>query len=451
MTPPIYKIQEGNEHISSHSGLAFFGALLSKTSINERLDEIEIVKKPPISNGDIVRTMIGLCAIGKPDFDAVEPMRGQPFFAESLGLGQCPSSPTLRQRLDEVSGEFDVILKEESAKLINKAAPGLTPVKTEKHGDLIPLDNDVSPFDNSRTKKEGVLRTYKGTDGYAPMFSYLGQEGYLVNAELREGSQHCQKNTPEYLEASIAYSQLITDKPILVRLDSGNDSKDNIVVCNNKGVFYLIKRNLRKESPESWLSLAQEVGTPEKIREGKIVWRGETYVNREGIDAPLRIVFDVTERTITKKGQLLLIPEIEVDTYWSNLKDSPAWVIGLYHDHGTSEQFHSELKSDMDLERLPSGKFKTNALVLLSGMFAYNLLRLCGQESLQAVPNEQRPKYRKVASRRRLRTVMQDLIYFGCRIIKHSRSQYLSFGKYNAWGHIWTRVYEKFLSIPAPC
>ena len=58
-------------------------------------------------------------------------------------------------------------------------------------------------------------------------------------------------------------------------------------------------------------------------------------------------------------------------------------MIELYHQHGTSEQFHSEIKSDMDLERLPSGKFATNALVLSLGQVAYNILRLCGQTSLQ--------------------------------------------------------------------
>jgi len=49
----------------------------------------------------------------------------------------------------------------------------------------------------------------------------------------------------------------------------------------------------------------------------------------------------------------------------------------------TSEQFHSELKTDLDLERLPAGKFDTNNLVLHAGVFAYNLLRIMGQESLK--------------------------------------------------------------------
>jgi hypothetical protein len=60
-----------------------------------------------------------------------------------------------------------------------------------------------------------------------------------------------------------------------------------------------------------------------------------------------------------------------------------ATVVELYRAHGTSEQFHSELKTDLDLERLPSGKFQTNELVLLLGMVPYNLLKLIGQESLR--------------------------------------------------------------------
>jgi hypothetical protein len=31
--------------------------------------------------------------------------------------------------------------------------------------------------------------------------------------------------------------------------------------------------------------------------------------------------------------------------------------ISLYHAHGECEQYHSELKTDMGVKRLPSGKF----------------------------------------------------------------------------------------------
>jgi hypothetical protein len=78
-----------------------------------------------------------------------------------------------------------------------------------------------------------------------------------------------------------------------------------------------------------------------------------------------------------------------VDTYETSLPDVADTIIELYHAHGTSEQFHSELKSDLDLERLPSGKFATNAVMLLLGLAAYNCLRVCGQEALRV--EEQAP------------------------------------------------------------
>ena len=71
-----------------------------------------------------------------------------------------PSSSRLRQRLDQVQGRFDRILREESARL----APKVTPCQ----GELVALDIDVSPWDNSGSHKEGVEFTYKGFCGYAP-------------------------------------------------------------------------------------------------------------------------------------------------------------------------------------------------------------------------------------------------------------------------------------------
>ena len=77
---------------------------------------------------------------------------------------------------------------------------------------FVPVDIDVTPFDNSKTQKEGVSRTYKGFDGYAPIMAYIGTEGYLCNTELREGRQHCQKGTPEFLTDTISAAKKMTDQ-----------------------------------------------------------------------------------------------------------------------------------------------------------------------------------------------------------------------------------------------
>jgi hypothetical protein len=433
-----FQIVQGNEQLCSHSGLALVGATLDRSRLRERLDTVMLPEHPfpEISHGEIATTMIGLICLGKPDFDAIEAFRDDPFFLQSLGLDSVPSSPTLRQRLDSAQDSFNDIILNESAQVVGRLAPTITPC----HGDLVAVDIDVSPLDNSKTKKEGVSWTYKKCDGYAPIFAYVGEEGYLANLQLRPGNDHSQKGTPVFLRRTLRYARLMSQATFLVRLDSGNDSLDNIKVCRQEKAHYIIKRNLRLETPEEWLEIARECGQMEEPRPGKQVWLGERYVERPGIKEPLRIVFCVTLRTMEADGQTLLLPRVEAETYWTSLSDDAATVVRLYRAHGTSEQFHSELKTDLDLERLPSGKFQTNELVLLLGMVAYNLLRMIGQESLR----EADAPIRKQVSRRRVRSVMQDLVYLACRLVRHARYWALSFGKYCPWLTTWRRVYLRF-------
>ncbi len=433
-------IERGDEHLASHSGLGLVGALLDKSRLKERLSELSLegVKKPEITHFDNAAAMIGLLCMGKPDYDAVEPMREESFFAMSLGLGKTPSSSTLRQRLEMGAGAFDPIVVEESAKLIRAAGARISPC----HEKLVALDVDVSPLDNSHTKKEGVSYTYKGYDGYAPIFAYLGGEGYMINCELREGKQHCQKGTEDFLRETFALSRLATDAKLLVRLDGGNDDVDNVAECMKAGAHWLIKRNLRREDPEEWLLLAITQGRKTTPREGKHTWYGDTWVEIAGFDEPLRIAYKVTKRDTDSRGQGLLLPEseIKVETWWTSLPDEAEKIVQLYHAHGTSEQFHSEVKSDMDLERLPSGKFAANALILKLGLMAYNVLRIIGQTGLELGFTPRRGK----VQRRRLRSVIQDMIYVACRVVRHARRVKLSFGRHNAWYPVWKAMYLKF-------
>ena len=62
---------------------------------------------------------------------------------------------------------------------------------------------------------------------------------------------------------------------------------------------------------------------------------------------------------------------------------------------------------------MPSGKFTTNAAILAGAQLAYNILRWIGQNGL--LGPDAPPRHR--AKRRRIRTVMQELIYLAARLI----------------------------------
>lgn len=446
-----FELSQSQENLTTHSGLALVGMALNATQLNKKANQFKlpaIKDTPTISHSDVIRSYIGLLCQGKHEFEAIEDFRGEePFFDLALDINQVPSSATLRQRLNHLgSMEQSTLLligiKEESARMLAHYQVQLTPTL----GERIALDLDVSPFDNSKTKKEGVGRTYKGFDGYAPMLAYIGEEGYLVNVELRPGKQHCQKETPAFLKETIRLARLITDKSLLVRLDSGNDAVDNLSILEGAtGVDYIIKRNLRQEKPESWWELAKKEGVCQPLRPGKTVYLGDTTflktltLDGAKVTRAIRCVYKVTERTITAKGQYLLLPEIDVETYWTSLADEPDILIEQYHQHGTSEQYHSEIKTDMGLERFPSGKFLTNQLVFHCALLAYNCLRLIGQTANTApgVP------MRKKAQRRRLKTVIQNLIYLAARLVRHARRYKLAFAKWSPWFGSYRFVYKR--------
>ena len=312
----------------------------------------------------------------------------------------------------------------------------------------IPVDVDVSPLDNSGSHKEGVSRTYKGHDGFAPIFSYIGSEGRMLDAELREGKQHCQKDTPEYLSRNMEIlNQLDLKHPVLFRLDSGNDAAATIKVLSESGHFYLVKRNIRKESRDWWLDIAKAEGEITCNNDRKTVYTGihtgRTPASDETI-TPMDIVFKVTERYVDKSGTKLLVPLIEVETFWTNLYETPEDVIELYHAHGTSEQFHSELKSDMGIERLPSGKFAVNAVLLHIAMVAFNALRFIGQTALTF--KEDLP-YEHNVLRKRLRKVIDELIRVGCKIVHHAHLWRIKLWDQDPWLPIFTKLYDNFCNL----
>ena len=438
-----FELAKSNAILNAHSGLVLAGSLLCKTDLSNRLNQVQLEsdKEFEISNADVAFSYLGLLCQGKSDYDDIEPFRRDQFFHQAMNIKRVPSSPTLRQRLDSFSeSSWGQSLCDSSIEMLKSVNVKLTPAIRN----LIPLDTDVSPFDNSGSHKEGVERTYKDVDGYAPIFFYLGKEGYMINQELRAGSTHSQtKGTTALLKRTIGYARQITPAPLLFRLDAAHDSLDNILLFQQSdGVEHIIKHNLRTEPKESWLYIAKDVGDLQEPRPGKKVWIGDCIVEleRDNITYFVRAVFRVIERTIDKHGQQLLIPELEVDVWYTSLPDAPQTIIALYQEHGTMEQFHSEFKTELDLERLPSGKFATNALVLDFGMLAYNMLRLIGQESLNV---EQQPLRKKV-QRRRIRTVIQNIIMMASRLVYHGRRWKLSFGKHSPWFPIFEHIYLQF-------
>jgi len=233
---------------------------------------------------------------------------------------------------------------------------------------------------------------------------------------------------------------------------SGRKTKERIDVFSFELLAYRELVNPRKTEVATLAALldANQATRWQHPRAGKRVTVWDEQVRIEGFERPMRRVMRLTERTIDAKGQLLIEPQWVLEGWSTTLAgrqfDAQA-IITLYEGHGAHEQFHSEFKTDLDLERLPSGKFDTNDAVVHLAAFAYNCLRLIGQLGLTGDISP----IRHPAKRRRIKTVLQEVMYRAAKFVEHARRLVLDFGRgVAAHVKVFTTVQARLCAVASP-
>jgi hypothetical protein len=423
-----------------NAGLAFIGEMARISGLDGLVDRESRKKQPRIKEHEIFRTLAALLSQGKTDFDHVREYYGDDFFSACLGLERIPSAEIMRQRFQSIAQETDLGDKLPQCSIELWKRSGMKPVLiTADDGNTkeswARLDIDVSIYDNSDTKKEKARPTYDNRFGFAPIFAHL-DGGWMVHSELRPGSSHSScEGTDEFFLESIGYARSMVDSKILVVADSGFDSKERMKkLIAEPCCDFIIKHNLRRVSKDEWLAKAKEhsveVESYSNKREKGRIYRGSIASELGQNHGHIRQVFEITE-ILSKNKRPLIIPEIRVCVLWTSLELSPKQVLVLYRQRGTSEQYHSELKTDMDMERLPSGKFAVNAVFLRLGMLVYNMLRVASTDIIAA-----HTLGLKKATRRRTRTVMRSVMGICGRIVRHARRTKLYISCSEPWHEV---------------
>ncbi|MEK9984522.1 MAG: transposase [Opitutae bacterium] len=246
----IQRIQliQGKGELNPQAGNYFSGKVLGTLPRNILPKNFHTLRSDAIFDRDILLTQIGLLCNGRTDFNDVELYKGDRLFTSAYRIDRLPSEATLRQRLDNMPREkTHDSLRRLNLELLRKCKSDFGRVKAGML-ELVPVDMDVSPMDNSASHKQGSSHTYKGVDGFAPLFSYIGLEGYALDFELREGKQHCQKGTPQTITRVLAQIRgLGLAGQCLIRMDSGNDAAENLDLL--QGEHFIIKRTTFARSP----------------------------------------------------------------------------------------------------------------------------------------------------------------------------------------------------------
>jgi len=184
---PRFELKQSTRHITSHAGLMLIGQCLAAAGLH-LIDKLFPVAKGQFRTSDIIKSYLGLLALGKSDFDAIEAFRQDSFFKEALQIEQVPSSAWLRQRMEQLA----VDLREEtdafSVHLLKHAKAPIT-----AHGGYVCLDFDTFVMEGSRLKRPFAIGQQRHQEGVCepdlsgrrwlyPDCGILGQRGLVSGA-----------------------------------------------------------------------------------------------------------------------------------------------------------------------------------------------------------------------------------------------------------------------------
>ena len=452
-------IDKGNEDLQKHPGLLVLDKFCSYLPFSV-FDTLSNKTANPawIPNSSIVKAAAFLQSFGMTDFNDINEMNNDTLFTEIIGRQISPE--TLRQRMNFLAKEQDTEAYVD--RIIVEFLKSVSFEETMIDGTpYICLDIDVTPFANPGVKKEGISCTYKMVDGYAPIMAYLGR--YALCFDLRKGSQHSENGAVEFMDRCFKMIKRIgiPMERILVRVDSGHDASDFLDICMKNKVRFIVKRNHRRAKYAHIVQNIRETETPIEDEERKI-FRTYYQLNHEMKPVntkyrALNCVFQLVEQHLAAENTKWLIPPeeypYELHSYWTNLEVTgengeidesitAQTCVFLYRKHATSEQYHSELKTDMDMELLPSKYFATNKLFLQLSAFSFNMLRRIGDEAVRIDDRLQHHKHRRT-ERIRLRTVIDKICTMACRITRHARRLVVKFGRKALFYDTFARIYHQ--------
>jgi hypothetical protein len=248
--------------------------------------------------------------------------------------------------------------------------------------------------------------------------------------------------------------KLCPNQTLLARLDSGNDAEKNLVGLSQlEATYYLIKHHIKGRNSEAakatLIDYVLQNHTSKEVVDNNTIRYFAEQVSLVGmydesnnfIEKECRKILSVVQiNNDLNTGQPLLIPHLSLHLWRTNLpktKFSPQQVIRLYKDHATSEQFHSEFKSELDIEKLPSSKFKTNELIVAMAQLVFNMIRVIGHEALTSQllnPNGKK-------SRLRIRTILLKIILFPCKMIRKNKIWTIALPRSNPLSILFTKIY----------
>lgn len=409
---------EEDQQLTSFSGLLIFAQLFDRLGLKGRLstcfDHLKI--NSIYGHATVVMVLIVHLLLGYRKLQELRYYDDDPLVKRVLALKQLPDVATVSRILSTTDKESVQLMRQLIRSEVSTRLQRMTPTR-------ITADFDGSVCGTSR-KAQGTAVGYnkkkKGQRSYYPLFCTIAQTGQVFDVLHRPGNVHDSNGARSFILACIAaLREALPGVIIEVRMDSAFFSDEIVSLLEAMQILYTISVPF-----ERFAELKGKINNRTfwhraytDTRYFQLWWKPKCW------DTKRRFLFVRTREAKQRKEplQLNMFEPYEYGYQFkvivTNQRLSAHKVIVLHNGRGAQEAIFAELKSQAQMDYIPSNRLTANQTYILSAVLAHNLnreLQMSASEPVRATTEQREPWW----IFKRLETLRNTIIHRAGRLVR---------------------------------
>jgi len=375
-THRIPEIKFEDQRLTSFAGLVVFQSMFSQIDLKQHLSGCfrHLRVGPIFGHGVIVMLLIIHLLLGYRRLQDMRYYQDDPMVRRLLGVSRLPDVATVSRTLAGLDDRSVSNLRRFSRQRVLEQLGRLGLAR-------VTLDFDGSVLSTGRFAEGtavGFNKKKKGHRSYYPLFCTVAQTGQVLDVWHRPGNVHDSNGARAFILACIQEIRTILPHcTIEARMDSAFFSDDIVGMLDDKGVEFTISVPFERftalkamiESRKRWRRLNGQWSFFESN------WKPASWSDR------YRFVFVRSQNRRQSKGAVqldLFIPYeygYDFKVIVTNKRLSAKKALAFHHGRGAQEGVFAELKSQTQMDYVPTRTKAGNQVYLLSAVLAHNLNR----------------------------------------------------------------------------
>ena len=370
------EIKFENQNITGHSGLIVLFAFFKQKRIIDKIADCfsHIKYKTVVGFHKIFIILVLHLMLGYRNLREYDCYKHDPLLLRLLGLKSFPWLSTITRNMgkaDDVAiSALHQLIKEDI--LIKLASLNLKVITIDFDGSVL------STCKHAEGTAVGFNKKKKGERSYYPLFCTIAQTGQVFDFHFRPGNVHDSNGAVDFIKSCIkSIRNYLPDIKIETRLDSAFFNDDTVELFDKEKIDFTISvpferfaelksiienRNRWNRldtmwsyftcrwSPKCWKNKYQFIFVRQKVKK-----------QEKGI-----IQFDLFRPVSHRYDYKVII---------TNKEAAFKKILNYHNGKGYQENIFSELKSQAQMDYIPTKKQNANQLYLLAAIFAHNQIR----------------------------------------------------------------------------